>query len=114
MKDLHSKSQKLMTDIDKMADSYMSNIKKNSVDKNKKTMAIIESKFEAAKELSDDTVQVSIQNYSLVCRYCFVKVPNPIIVLFHCISVSGRCSNSEIRPRYIAVRRTNEIKGCRT
>ncbi|XP_015371039.1 PREDICTED: inhibitor of growth protein 4-like [Diuraphis noxia] len=66
MLDLDSRSQKLMTNIDKMTGSYMLNVKKHSVEEKKKTMARIQQKFDAAKELSDDKVQLSIQTYELV------------------------------------------------
>jgi len=67
MLDLDSRSQKLMTNIDTMADNYLSNVKEHSVEEKKKTMASIQQKFDAAKELSDDKVQLSIQTYELVC-----------------------------------------------
>jgi len=67
MLDLDSRSQKMMTNIDRMADNYMSNIKNHSEEEKKKTMASIQQNFDAAKELSDDKVQLSIQTYELVC-----------------------------------------------
>lgn len=57
-----------MTDIDKMADNYMSKIHINSPEENKDAMASIERKFDAVKEFSDDKVQLSIQTYELVSR----------------------------------------------
>lgn len=69
MLDLDTKAKKLMADADKMADDYMSNIRNYSVEKQKEITARIQSKFDAAKELSDDKVQISIQTYTLVCRF---------------------------------------------
>jgi len=57
-----------MTDIDKMADNYMSNVKKNSVEKNKTTMNTICCIFDGAKQFSDGKVHLAMQTYDLVCR----------------------------------------------
>jgi len=69
MKELDYRSQKVMNNIDKMADSYMSNVKEYSVDQKKETLASIKHHFDTAKAYSDDKVQLSIQTYELVCRF---------------------------------------------
>ncbi|XP_060858931.1 inhibitor of growth protein 4-like [Metopolophium dirhodum] len=69
MLDLNSKSRKLMDEADKMADDYISNIRKYSVEKQKGIMSKIQSKFDEAKNISDDKVQLSIQNYALVDKH---------------------------------------------
>lgn len=61
MLDLGSRSKKLMGDIDKMADNYMSNA-------NKSTMETIRYKFDAAKQFSDEKVNLAVQTYELVCN----------------------------------------------
>ncbi|XP_022162334.1 inhibitor of growth protein 4-like [Myzus persicae] len=66
MQELDSRSQKLMTEIDNIAGNYMSNVQKNSKEEKKETMASIQRKFDAAKELSDDKIQLSTQAYELV------------------------------------------------
>jgi len=57
-----------MAEVDKMTDDYISNIRNYSVEKQKRIKAKIQSKFDEAKDMSDDKVQISIQNYALVCR----------------------------------------------
>ncbi|CAI6353689.1 unnamed protein product [Macrosiphum euphorbiae] len=66
MLDLDTKSTKLIAEIDKMSNDYTSNIKKYSLKKQKKIMKSIQSKYDEVKSLSDDKVQISIQNYTLV------------------------------------------------
>jgi len=68
MLDLDTKSKKLIAEIDKMSNDYTSNIRKYSLRKQKKIMESIQSKYDEVKSLSDDKVQISIQNYALVCR----------------------------------------------
>lgn len=82
MLDLDTKSKKLIAEIDKMSNDYTSNIRKYSLRKQKKIMESIQSKYDEVKSLSDDKVQISIQNYALVCRCWFVNVPNPRILLY--------------------------------
>eukprot|EP00102_Acyrthosiphon_pisum_P022833 XP_016660043.1 PREDICTED: inhibitor of growth protein 4-like isoform X2 [Acyrthosiphon pisum] len=69
MQELDLRSQKVMNNIDKMANNYMSNVKEYSVDKKKETMASIKHHFDAAKAYSDDKVQLSIQTYELVDKH---------------------------------------------
>jgi len=66
-----------------MVDDYNSNIKNYSVEKQKSIMASIQSKCDAVKNVCKDKVQISIQNYALVCSYWFVNLLNPRIVLIH-------------------------------
>ncbi|CAH1731113.1 unnamed protein product [Aphis gossypii] len=66
MRDLDSRTQEKMCNIDKMADDYLSNIKTYSGDTKKEKMTDIQLQFNKAKEYSDDKVQLSIQTYELV------------------------------------------------
>jgi len=67
MQRLDSKVQELMLNIDKLANDYMSNVKRYSVEKKNETMTSIQRQFEKAKEYSDDKVQLAKENYELVC-----------------------------------------------
>jgi len=67
MRDLDSRAQEEMCNIDKMADDYLSNINNYSGDTKKEKMTDIQLQFNKAKEYSDDKVQLSIQTYELVC-----------------------------------------------
>jgi len=69
MQELDLRSQKVMNNIDNIANNYLSNAKEYSLDEKKVTMANITHQFNIAKEYSDDKVQLSIQTYELVCRF---------------------------------------------
>jgi len=69
MRDLDSRTQEQMSNIDEMADDYLSNINTYSNDTKKEKMTDIQRQFDKAKEYSEDKVQLSIQTYELVC--CF-------------------------------------------
>lgn len=66
MRDLDSRAQSVMRNIDKLADDYLHNIKALSNEKKKEGMADIQSQFNKAKEYGDDKVQLAIQTYELV------------------------------------------------
>jgi len=69
MRDLDARAQGLMKDIDKLADDYLRNIKKESPEKRKEQLAHIQSLFNKAKEYGDDKVQLAIQTYELVDKH---------------------------------------------
>ncbi|XP_012257962.1 inhibitor of growth protein 4 [Athalia rosae] len=69
MRDLDSRAQGLMTDIDKLADEYLKNVKTLSTDKKKDQLNHIQSLFNKAKEYGDDKVQLAIQTYELVDKH---------------------------------------------
>lgn len=66
MRDLDSRVQELMRNIDKSSDDYMSNIKGYSLEKKVETSSSIQRQFDKAKEYGDDKVQLAIQTYELV------------------------------------------------
>lgn len=74
MRDLDSRAQELMRNIDKLADDYMSNVKGYSVEKKNETMTSIQRQFDKAKEYGDDKVQLAIQTYELVCCFWVHKI----------------------------------------
>ncbi|XP_015371033.1 PREDICTED: inhibitor of growth protein 4-like [Diuraphis noxia] len=109
MLDLGSKSKELMTGIDKMADNYMLNFKKNSAEENKKNMENIQQKFDAAKELSDDKVQLSIQTYELVDKH--IRILDSEIAKFE----AQMKLNAEIRDTVInATRNLQQQRGIKS
>ena len=69
MRDLDSRAQKLIKDIDKIADEYLQTVKKDSTDTNNKQLTNIQSLFNKAKEYGDDKVQLAIQTYELVDKH---------------------------------------------
>ncbi|XP_060844873.1 inhibitor of growth protein 4-like [Rhopalosiphum padi] len=69
MRDLDSRVQELMRNIDKLTDDYMSNSKGYTADKNREMMTSIQRQFDKAKEYSDDKVQLSIQTYEMVDKH---------------------------------------------
>ncbi|XP_060858495.1 inhibitor of growth protein 5-like [Metopolophium dirhodum] len=66
MQELDSRCQRLMNEIDKTADNYMSNVKEYSVDKNNETLESIQHQFDTAKQFTDDKVQLSVNTYKVV------------------------------------------------
>lgn len=69
MRDLDARAQGLMKDIDKLADDYLRNMKKESPEKKKEQLTHIQSLFNKAKEYGDDKVQLAIQTYELVDKH---------------------------------------------
>lgn len=69
MRDLDARAQGLMKDIDKLADDYLRNVKKELPEKRKEQLAHIQSLFNKAKEYGDDKVQLAIQTYELVDKH---------------------------------------------
>lgn len=69
MRDLDTRAQGLMKDIDKLADDYLKNMKKESMEKKKEQLGHIQSLFNKAKEYGDDKVQLAIQTYELVDKH---------------------------------------------
>jgi inhibitor of growth protein 4 len=66
MRDLDSRVQQLMRNIDKLTDEYMSNFKRYTTDKKREMLTSIQRQFDKAKEYGDDKVQLAIQTYELV------------------------------------------------
>jgi len=66
MRDLDSRAQEQMCNIDGMADDFLSNINNYSGDKKKEKMTDIQRRFDKAKYYADDKIQLSIQTYELV------------------------------------------------
>ncbi|CAH1738409.1 hypothetical protein AGLY_006053 [Aphis glycines] len=69
MRDLDSRAQELMRNIDKLADDYLSNSKGYAPDKKGETLTSIQRQFDKAKEYGDDKVQLAIQTYELVDKH---------------------------------------------
>ena len=69
MRDLDARAQVLMKDIDKLADDYLKNMKKESTDKKNEQLNRIQNLFNKAKEYGDDKVQLAIQTYELVDKH---------------------------------------------
>ncbi|XKL67839.1 hypothetical protein PGB90_003330 [Kerria lacca] len=69
MRDLDTRAQELMKNIDKLGDDYLNNIKINSTEKKKELMNEIQKLFNKAKEYGDDKVQLAIQTYELVDKH---------------------------------------------
>jgi inhibitor of growth protein 4 len=66
MRDLDSRAQELMKQIDKLGDDYLNNMKIFNTEKKKEHMNEIQKLFNKAKEYGDDKVQLAIQTYELV------------------------------------------------
>ena len=58
-----------MKDIDKLADDYLRNAKKESQEKKNEQLTRIQNLFNKAKEYGDDKVQLAIQTYELVDKH---------------------------------------------
>ncbi|XP_065218485.1 inhibitor of growth protein 5-like [Planococcus citri] len=69
MRELDSRAQEIMKQIDKTGDDYLSNIKIFNTEKKKEHMNEIQKLFTKAKEYSDDKVQLAIQTYELVDKH---------------------------------------------
>lgn len=73
MRDLDSRARDLMQNIDRQANSYLTNVRTLGSDKRKEQMDKIQEQFNKAKEYGDDKVQLAIQTYELVSIYIFLK-----------------------------------------
>jgi inhibitor of growth protein 4 len=69
MRDLDSRAQGLMQNIDSLADNYLRNQKTVTPDDKKEQLDKIQSLFNKAKEYGDDKVQLAIQTYELVDKH---------------------------------------------
>ncbi|CAH1175928.1 unnamed protein product [Phaedon cochleariae] len=69
MRDLDSRSQGLMKNIDLLADEYLRDQKTLTSDQKKEQLDKIQSLFNKAKEYGDDKVQLAIQTYELVDKH---------------------------------------------
>lgn len=69
MRDLDTRAQSLMKDIDKLADDYLKTMKKESNEKKKEQLDRIQNLFNKAREYGDDKVQLAIQTYELVDKH---------------------------------------------
>lgn len=74
MRELGSRSQEEMRDIDKLSNDFLSNVNIYHGSKKKEKMNNIQCKFNKAKEYADDKVQLSDQTYELVCCFLVVHV----------------------------------------
>lgn len=72
MRDLDSRAQELMKQIDKAGDDYLNNIKIYNTERKKELMNEIQFRFNKAKEYADDKVQLAIQTYELVMHLCYL------------------------------------------
>lgn len=69
MRDLDDRAQTITKEIDKLADEYLKNAKKESREKKKEQLDHIASLFNKAKAYGDDKVQLAIQTYELVDKH---------------------------------------------
>ncbi|XP_065222823.1 inhibitor of growth protein 5-like isoform X2 [Planococcus citri] len=69
MRELDSRAQEIMKQIDKTGDDYLNNIKIISTEKKKEHINEIQKLFTKAKEYADDKVQLAIQTYELVDKH---------------------------------------------
>ncbi|KAJ8951886.1 hypothetical protein NQ318_019863 [Aromia moschata] len=69
MRDLDSRAQGLMKNIDGLADDYLRKQKTLSADQRKEQLDKIQNLFNKAKEYGDDKVQLAIQTYELVDKH---------------------------------------------
>ncbi|XP_024081050.1 inhibitor of growth protein 5 isoform X2 [Cimex lectularius] len=69
MRDLDTRAQNVMRNIDQLADDFMANLKNLTSEKRKEAMADIQQQFNKAKEYGDDKVQLAIQTYELVDKH---------------------------------------------
>lgn len=81
MRDLDTRAQAVMRNIDQMADEFMSNLKSMSSEKKKEKMSEIQQQYNKAKEYGDDKVQLAIQTYELVLIFP-AKLSNHLLFLF--------------------------------
>ena len=69
MRDLDTRSQEVLKEIDNMADSYLTSVKKLSPEKRSQKLDEIQELFSKSKEYGDDKVQLSMQTYELVDKH---------------------------------------------
>merc|ERR1712002_827994 len=69
MRDLDTRTQDVMRNIDELADDYLVNVKSLSPEKKTDQLNKIQKMFTRAKEFSDDKVQLAIQTYELVDKH---------------------------------------------
>ncbi|XP_056645457.1 inhibitor of growth protein 5 isoform X3 [Diorhabda sublineata] len=69
MRELDSRAQGLMKNIDSLADEYLRNQKTLTSDQKKERLDKIQGLFNKAKEYGDDKVQLAIQTYELVDKH---------------------------------------------
>ncbi|XP_018331788.1 inhibitor of growth protein 4-like [Agrilus planipennis] len=69
MRDLDTRAQGLMKNIDSLADNYLRNQKNLIPEEKKEELDKIQSLFNKAKEYGDDKVQLAIQTYELVDKH---------------------------------------------
>ncbi|XP_065163889.1 inhibitor of growth protein 5 isoform X2 [Atheta coriaria] len=69
MRDLDTRAQLLMKDIDSLANNYLTSQKTLSQDDQKQKLDKIQNFFNKAKEYGDDKVQLAIQTYELVDKH---------------------------------------------
>lgn len=87
MRELDSRAQELMKQIDKTGDDYLNNIKIFSTEKKKEHMNEIQKLFTKAKEYADDKVQLAIQTYELVNSLIVIIISFIVEFSSHCFLV---------------------------
>lgn len=69
MRDLDSRSQTLLKEIDSLAEDYLNNVRTMSGEMRKEHLAKIEKLFSKSKEFGDDRVQLAMQTYEVVDKH---------------------------------------------
>ncbi|XP_026469367.1 inhibitor of growth protein 4 isoform X1 [Ctenocephalides felis] len=69
MRDLDSRAQSIMRNIDEIAETYLTELPKMSSEAKKEKLKEIQGLFNKAKEYGDDKVQLAIQTYELVDKH---------------------------------------------
>ncbi|ELU06105.1 hypothetical protein CAPTEDRAFT_227494 [Capitella teleta] len=69
MRDLDSRSQEVLKEIDSMADQYMSSVKDLAPTKRTESLKTIQKKFNKSREYGDDKVQLALQTYEMVDKH---------------------------------------------
>ncbi|CAB0029940.1 unnamed protein product [Trichogramma brassicae] len=69
MRDLDTRAQSIMKDIDKYADEYLRYVKNEDEEKRMAHLERIENLYSKVKEYGDDKVQLAIQTYELVDKH---------------------------------------------
>ncbi|XP_064642996.1 inhibitor of growth protein 5-like [Lineus longissimus] len=69
MRDLDTRSQDVITEVDSMVDCYMTTVKRLSPDKRTEQITDIQKLFQKSREFGDDKVQLAMQTYEMVDKH---------------------------------------------
>jgi hypothetical protein len=69
MRDLDTRSQSLLKEIDGLAEDYLNNVRTMSGEMRKEHLANIQKLFSKSKEFGDDKVQLAMQTYEMVDKH---------------------------------------------